>query len=108
MALDGLGEDPDMLPFGIVEAGMETVAALLPFRQMLDENPAGDMPGVVDGEPDDARKLLRLAEIILRCLAERASFERNDPLVSFLGQRMVEGDGEVALAEEGGEVAVGR
>jgi hypothetical protein len=59
VTLDRLGEDSDMLPFGIVEAGVEPVAPLLPFRQMLDEDSAGDVAGIVDGEPDHARQSAR-------------------------------------------------
>src|SRR5205085_10948676 len=108
MALDGLGEDADMLPFRIVEPGMEPIPPLLALGQMLDENPAGDVAGAVDREANDARKLLGLYEIILRGLGERTPFQGHDALVAFLGHRMVEGDGEIALAEQSGEVAVAR
>src|SRR5687768_15853172 len=75
---------------------------------MLDEKPGGDMAGVVDGEPHQARNLLGLAEIALRRLGQRVAFERNDPLVALAAGRLVEGDGKIALAEQRLEVAVAR
>ncbi len=52
--------------------------------------------------------LLRLAEVILRRLGQRAALERHDALIALLRQRLVEGDGEIALAEQSGEVAMAR
>src|SRR4051812_45976425 len=55
IALDRLGKDADMLPFGMVEPRMQALPPLLARRQVLDEDAAGDMAGIADCEPDDAR-----------------------------------------------------
>ena len=90
-----------MLPLGMVEPGVEALAALLAFGQMLEQDAAGDVAGIVDREPHQARYLLRLAEEMLRGLGEAFALERDDALVALAGHRLVEGDGEIALAEQG-------
>src|SRR3546814_13178893 len=90
-----------MLPFGMVETGVKPIAPFLPLRQMLDEDAAGDMAGVVDGEAHEARYLLGLAEEALRGLGERIALQRHDALVALAATRVIEGDGYIALAEPG-------
>src|SRR3546814_20311373 len=77
------------------------------FRsQMLDEDAAGDMAGFVDGEAPEARYLLGLAEEALRGLGERIALQRHDALVALAAHRVIEGDGEIALAEQIGRAHV--
>jgi hypothetical protein len=83
-----------MLPFRMVEPGVQALAALLALGKVLEQDPAGDMSGIVDREPDQARDLLGLAEEMLGRLGEAGAFERDDALVALLGGRLIEGDGE--------------
>jgi len=39
--LDGLGEDADMIPFGMVQTGMQPLPSLLAFWQMLKQDSGG-------------------------------------------------------------------
>ena len=59
-------------PLGMVEPGVDALAALLAFGQMLEQDAAGDVAGIVDREPHRARYLLRLAEE--KCWAASAGF----------------------------------
>ncbi len=95
-----------MLPFGVVEPRVDTVAPLLALGQMLEEEAAGDAPAVgaaADAEADDAGDLLRLEEIALRRPGDRIAVERDDALVALARRRLVEGDGQIALVEQGTE-----
>jgi hypothetical protein len=47
--------------------------------------------------------LLGLAEVALRRFAEVCAFKRHDALITLAGGRLVKGDGEIALAEQGVE-----
>src|SRR5690348_8320934 len=51
-------------------------------------------------EPNQARALLRLREIALRRFGEVLALQRNDALIAFVRHRLVEGDREIALAEQ--------
>ena len=68
-AADRLGEDADMVPFRMIEPGVQPLAPLLPFRQMLEEEAAGDPALRIEREPDQARNLLGLDEEMLGRLA---------------------------------------
>src|SRR3546814_10987404 len=97
-----------MLPFGMVETGVKPIAPFLPLRQMLDEDAAGDMAGVVDGEAHEARYLLGLAEEALRGLGERIALQRHDALVAPAAPLWTQGAGEIALAEQAEQRGEGR
>ena len=71
-----------MLPFGMVEPGVQPLAPLLALGQMLEQDAAGDMAVVVDREPDQARDLLGLAEEMLDRLGEAVAFQRHDALIA--------------------------
>ena len=72
-----------MLPFGMVEPRVQPLAPLLALGQMLEQDAAGDMAGIVDREPDQARDLLGLAEEMLCAASARLlAFERNDALIA--------------------------
>ena len=81
---------------------MQPLAALLALRQMLEQQAAGEPVAValLRREPNQARDLLRLAEIALRRFGQALALQRHDPLVALLGQRLVEGDRQIALAEQ--------
>ena len=99
-----------MRPVGMVEPRVQPLAALLALGQMLEQQAAGDPVAValLGREPDQARDLLRLREIALRRLAEVLALERHDALVALVGDRLVEGDREIALAEQLLERRLGR
>ena len=91
-----------MRPVGMVEPRVQPLAPLFALRQMLEQQPAREpMPAaLLRREPDQARDLLGLGEIALRRIAEVLALERDDALVALLGERLVEGDREIALAEQ--------
>src|SRR5215204_4393375 len=62
------GKDGDVRPVGVVELRMDSLPALLAFRQMLEQQAAGGPAPVplLGREPDETRDLLGLAEIALR------------------------------------------
>src|SRR3546814_13285906 len=73
---------------------------------MLKQQPARDAPrlGIVARrEPDQARDLLRLPEIMLGGIADRCALERHDALIALAACRLVEGDRQESLAEQGEE-----
>src|SRR3546814_8812010 len=73
---------------------------------MLKQQPARDAPrlGIVTRrEPDQARDLLRLPEIMLGGIADRCALERHDALIALAACRLVEGDRQESLAEQGEE-----
>src|SRR3546814_8920381 len=75
LRLERFGDGPRMRPFGMIVPDVQPVASDLPFRQMLKQQPARDAPrlGIVTRrEPDQARDLLRLPEIMLGGLADRS------------------------------------
>src|SRR6185369_12314769 len=51
-------------------------------------------------ESDDARDLLGLGEEALRGMREAVALQRHDALIALVSHRMVEGDREIALAEQ--------
>ena len=75
-----------MRPVGMVEPGVQPLAALLAFGQMLEQQAAGDPAAVAlfGREPDEARDLLRLGEIALRRLGQAAALQRDDALVALV------------------------
>ena len=97
-----------MVPFRVIEPGVQPLAPLLPFRQMLEEEAAGDAAAGVEREPDQARNLLGLDEEMLGRLGQAAAFQRHDPLVALAGQSLIEGDRQIALAEQGEERGLAR
>src|SRR3954454_15798948 len=99
-----------MRPVGMIEARMQPVAPFLAFRQMLEQQPARGPVAVafLRRQPDEAGDLLGLREITLRRLAEVAAFTWHDALVALVGDRLVEGDRQKALAEQLLERRVGR
>ncbi len=102
------GKHRDMPPFGVVELGMDSLAPFLALGQMLEDDPARDPSVIVPNfpaatsrrEPNDRRDLLGLGEIALRREGQAAAFQRNDSLVAFLGRCPIEGDRQIALAEQ--------
>ena len=92
-----------MRPFGMVEPRMQPLAALLALGQMLEQHAAGDPAAVAlfGRQADEARDLLGLGEIALRRLGQAVALQRDDPLVALVGRRLVEGDRQIALAEQG-------
>jgi hypothetical protein len=71
-----------------------------PSGRCWSEEAAGDVAGIVHREPHQARDLLGLGEEALRRLGQARAFQRHDALVALLGRHLVEGDGEIALAEQ--------
>src|SRR3546814_4561290 len=104
LRLERFGDGPRMRPFGMIVPDVQPVASDLPFRQMLKQQPARDAPrlGIVTRrEPDQARDLLRLPEIMLGGIADRCALERHDALIALAACRLVEGDRQESLAEQG-------
>ncbi len=62
--------------------------------------PPATWPAAPDREPHQARDLLGLGEEMLDRLGEVAALERHDPLIALVRHRLVEGDREIALAEQ--------
>src|SRR4051812_19316952 len=98
---DRLADDADMLPFGMIEPRVQPLAPLLALGEVLEEDAAGDLAAIVDRDPDQARNLLGLDEIMLHRLGEAGAFERDDALIALLRERLIEGDREIGLAEQG-------
>ena len=67
---------------------------------------AGDVLG--DRQPDQRRDLLGLAEILVRRLLEALAFERHDALVARRVRALVDGEGQMAVAEQLGRAEAGR
>ena len=86
----------------MVQPSVDALAALLAFGQMLKQQSARDPMSVMlcDRQADQARDLLRLREKALRCLRQAVALQRDDPLVALVHHRMIEGDREIALAEQ--------
>ena len=79
-----------MLPFGMVEPRVQPLAPVLALGQMLEEQPARDVPPVriaPHAEADQRRDLLGLDEIALRRLRQRLAVERHDALIALAGRR---------------------
>ncbi len=91
-----------MRPVGMVELRVDSLAALLALREMLEENSAGDPMAValLDRKSHQARDLLRLREVTLGGLGKAVAVQRHDTLVTLLGLRLVECDCQVAFAEK--------
>ena len=91
-----------MRPIRMVEPRVQPVAPLLAFGQMLEQQPARApaVVALVRGQPNQARDLLGLGEIALRRLGQAVALQRHDPLVALVGRRLVEGDRQIALAEQ--------
>ena len=105
----GAGERRDAFPFGMVELGVEPLAAVLALRQMLDEQPAGDAAAarLAHAQPDHRRDLFGLDEIALRRLGQAVAVERNDALIAFVAARLIEGDRQIAGAEQREQAGIG-
>src|SRR3546814_3912349 len=74
---------------------------------MLKQQPARDAPrlGIVTRrEPDQARDLLRLPEIMLGGIADRCALERHDALIALAACRLVEGDRQERSEEHTSEL----
>src|SRR5690348_9776996 len=86
----------------MIKPRVQPLAPLLSFRQMLEQQAACEpmLPALLGGEPHQARDLLGLREIALRRVAEVLSLERHDALIALVRQRLVEGDREIAIAEQ--------
>jgi hypothetical protein len=52
-------------------------------------------------DSDKAGYLFGVGEIAFRRLGQRSAFQRNDALIAFARYRLIEGDRQIALAEEG-------
>ncbi len=92
-----------MLPFGMVELDVQPLAAFLALGQVLEEQAARDGAAVgplADPDAQQAGNLLRLDEIALGGGRQRIAVERHDALIAFAGHRQVEGDRQIALAEQ--------
>ncbi len=103
LAASFTGEDRHVRPVGMVELRVDSLAALLALREMLEENSAGDPMAValLDRKSHQARDLLRLREVTLGGLGKAVAVQRHDTLVTLLGLRLVECDCQVAFAEKG-------
>ena len=100
-----------MLPFGMIEPGVQPLAPLLALGQVLEEQAARDVAPVGplrDADADQARDLLGLDEIALRRLGQRVAVERDDALIALARRRQVEGDRQIALAEQREQRRLGR
>ena len=93
----------NMLPLRMIHPHVQPFAALLPFRQVLDQQPGrGAAPSVrPDRDADQGRHLFGLGEIGFAGLGERIPFEWHDPLIALPGAGQVKGDRQIAaLAEQ--------
>jgi molecular chaperone Hsp33 len=95
-------KDRDVRPVGMVEPRVQPLAPFLALGQVLQQQPTGEPVAapLFSRQPDQARDLLGLAEIALRGITEVPALERHDPLVALVGNRLVEGDRKIALAEQ--------
>src|SRR6185503_1294745 len=95
-------KDGDVRPIGMIEPRVQPLAPLLALRQVLKQQSPGEpmAAALFRGETHQARDLLGLGEITLRGVAEVLALERHDALVSFVRHRLVEGDREIAVAEQ--------
>src|SRR5205085_7483012 len=86
----------------MIETRVQPFATLLAFRKMLQQQSASEPVAIAlfGSEANQARDLLRLGEIALRCLGKVLAFERDDTLIALLGNGLVERDREIALAKE--------
>ena len=92
-----------MLPFGMIEPGVEPLAPVLALGQMLEKQPARDgmsRPVAADADADEGGNLFGLDEIAFDRLRQRLAVERNDPLIAPAAGLEVEGDRQIALAEQ--------
>src|SRR6185369_12009869 len=95
-------EDRDVRPVWMIEPRVQPFTPLFALRQMLEQQTAGEpmLTALLGCQSDKARYLLGLRKIALRSLAEVLPLQRNDALVALLRHRLVEGDREIALAEQ--------
>ena len=91
-----------MFPFGMVELGVEALAAFLAFGKVLHQQARCTHLLAIRTHcrPDQRGHLLGLVEIALARLGQAVTLERNDALVATLAACKVEGDRKVALAEQ--------
>src|SRR3546814_12164007 len=69
---------------------------------MLEKQPAGDMARIAHvrhRQPHERRYLLGLAEIMLGRIRKAFALQRDDALIALAGERLIEGEGEITLAE---------
>ena len=88
---------------------MQPLAPHLAGREMLEQHAGADtaLAGIVaHGDVQQARHLLRLGEIMLRGLGQPRAFQRHDALIALAGHRLIEGDGEIALAKQAEQARV--
>src|SRR4051812_43961208 len=85
----------------MVEPCVQPLPPLLAFGQMLEQQSTRGpfVAALLGRQADEAWDLLRLREIALSRIAEALALERHDALVTLLRNRLIEGDGEIALAE---------
>jgi hypothetical protein len=94
-----------MRPVGMVEPGVEPVAALLALGQMLEQQSSRDSsPSRFSAA---SRTMLGIcsdwAKKLSAASARLSPVERDDPLIALVHPRMVEGDRQIAFAEQGEE-----
>src|SRR5690606_136875 len=100
--LDRLGEDRDVLPFGVVHANVKPLAPLLALGEVLKQKTAGDGSSVVKSHrrANQRRNLLAPREVSFDRGRKRFPLERDHALIAMLAFRRLESDREVADAEQ--------
>src|SRR5690606_33791295 len=95
-------ENRDMLPFGVVHPYVEPLASFLTIGEVLDQEATGEGATIFGGRrrADQRRNLLASREIGFDRSRERIALERDHALIALAGRRQLEGDREVAGAEQ--------
>src|SRR4051812_11145809 len=89
--------DRNMRPIRVVEPSVQPLAPVLALGQVLEQEATGvpvALP-LLRRKADQARNLLGLREIVLCGIRKVLALQRDDALISFVGDRLVEGDREI-------------
>ena len=93
----------DVLPFGMVEADVQTLPPFLAVRKVLNQQACG--PATIRSRgyrhADQSGHLFGLDEIALAGFGQTIAFERNDPLIAPLFARQIEGERQISGSEQG-------